>query len=121
MIAGTQFTIQPLPALRVRPNLTAGLAEVQAECEADRATCLVCEDVVIVFDLRARDGALEMFVWLAVALKHGAFERQAAAVCAVARDLGATTVAFESRRRGWARRLGPEWHPRGTREFVREV
>jgi hypothetical protein len=62
-----------------------------------------------------------MFVLLAVAFKHGAVERQDAALQIIARDLGARTIAFRARRKGWARRLGPEWQRRGTDEFVRAV
>lgn len=128
MIAGTAFTFQPPEAVtwagQFVPARVASPSEIQgirAECEADRAVCLACEDVVIVIELRAVGGVLEMYVWMAVALKHGAFERQSAAVQAIARDLGAARVAFYSRRQGWSRRLGPEWRPRGTSEFTREV
>jgi hypothetical protein len=76
---------------------------------------------MIVVDLRPYGDDLEMFVWIAIAFRHGAFERQDAAVRAIARDLGAQTIAFQTRRRGWARRLGPEWHRRGSNEFVRQV
>jgi len=63
----------------------------------------------------------EMYVLLAVAFSHGAVERQDAALQTLARDLGADAIAFRARRRGWARRLGPEWKRRGTDEFVRMV
>lgn len=128
MIAGTQFTFRdPVFAAQVLAGVdpeiatSAETARIQAECEADRACCLACDDVMVVFDLRNRDGQLEMFIQAVVALRHGAYERQTAAVHAIARDLGAATMAFESRRRGWSRRLGPEWHPRGTSEFTRKV
>lgn len=64
---------------------------------------------------------LEAFVYLAVAARHGAFDEAEPAVLAVARDLGATTVAFRSMRRGWARRLGAAWKPRSHGEFWRYV
>lgn len=128
MIAGTEFTFRPpefvAHACRdLRPGIATPteIDRIQAECEADRACCLACDDVMVVFDLRNRDGQLEMFIQAVVALRHGAYERQAAAVHAIARDIGAATIAFESRRRGWSRRLGPEWHPRGTSEFTRKV
>jgi hypothetical protein len=128
VIAGTEFSIQD-PAFvtwacqRLRPGIAnpSEIEGIQAECDVDRAVCVACEDVMFVFDLRGRDGVLEMFIWLAVAFKYGAFERQSAAMLTIARDLGASTVAFRSRRRGWARRLGPEWHPRGAEEFTRKV
>lgn len=128
MIAGTEFTFRPpefvahaCRSLRPEIATTAEIDRIRAECEADRACCLACDDVMVVFDLRNRDGQLEMFIQAVVALRHGAYERQAAAVHAIARDIGAATIAFESRRRGWSRRLGPEWHPRGTSEFTRKV
>lgn len=64
---------------------------------------------------------LEAYVLLAIAAKNGAFDAAEPAVLEVARDLKATTVAFRSVRRGWARRLGPAWMPRGAREFWRYV
>jgi hypothetical protein len=97
------------------------IAEIRAQCEANRALCLANEDGMTVVELRPHGDALELFVWIAIAFRHGAFERQDAAVLQVARDLGAQTLAFQSRRRGWARRLGPEWARRGTNEFVRSV
>ena len=66
-------------------------------------------------------GELEAFVLLAMASRVGAFQDAEPAVLTVARDLTATTVAFRSVRRGWARRLGPAWRPRGEREFWRPV
>jgi hypothetical protein len=97
------------------------LAEIQAQCEKEEALCLACEDGMIVIDLRPGPEGLEVFVWLAIAFRHGAYERQDAALLAIARDLGAQTIAFVARRRGWARRLGPEWHRRGKDEFMRRV
>lgn len=130
MIAGTSFTIQP-PNTVAQACLAYGrqfgmavseIEELQAECEAERAVCLGCEDGIVVVGLAPLNGGtLEMFVWLAVAFKHGAVERQDAALQAIARDLGAEAIAFCARRRGWVRRLGPEWTRRGSNEFVRPV
>ena len=130
MIAGTTFTIQP-PSMVARACLAHGrrfglsvdaIGEIQAECEANRAVCLACEDGIVVISAEPlRDCAVEMFVWLAVAFRHGAFERQDAALQDIARDLGAETIAFRAVRRGWARRLGPDWQRRGVDEFVRAV
>lgn len=110
----------PLPFTLVAPF---EVREMQAQCQAKGAWCLECDDGVLVVDLRPnREGtALELFVQLAVATRHGAFARQDAALQTLARDLGAETIAFNSRRRGWARRLGPQWHRRGETEFVRTV
>jgi hypothetical protein len=129
VISGTDFTIEPADfVLHVCRGLRHPVAshseiqEIRAQCAANRALCLACSDAMVVIDLRGtqRDN-LEVFVWIAMAFRHGAFERQEAALLAIARDLGAKTLAFVTRRRGWARRLGPEWRRRGIDEFVRSV
>ena len=97
------------------------LREIEAQCEARTAACAVNDDGLAVFTLRPFGDELELFVLLAIAFQHGAFARQESALRSIARDLGATTIAFETRRIGWARRLGPQWQRRGTREFVRPV
>ncbi len=126
--SGTDFTIYEPEFVaqttrKLRPGVASAseLAEIQAQCEKEEALCLACEDGMIVIDLRPGPEGLEVFVWLAIAFRHGAYERQDAALLAIARDLGAQTIAFVARRRGWARRLGPEWHRRGTDEFMRRV
>lgn len=128
MISGTDFYIEKpdfvLHACKGLPRSIISRSEVEemrAQCAAHQALCLACEDGMAVIDLRAYGSDLEMFVWIAVAFRHGAVERQMPALLAIARDLGAKTLAFESRRRGWARQLGPEWHRRGLDEFVRSV
>jgi len=95
--------------------------EIRAQCAAEEAVCLACDDGMVVVDLRPGPDGLELFIWIAVAFRHGAFNRQAVALRTIARDLGAQTIAFQARRRGWARRLGPEWRRRGSNEFVRSV
>ena len=130
MISGTAFTIEgPQMVEAACRGMRTGIVapseidEIQSQCESERALCLACDDGMLVVDVRSSPSgdAIEMFIWLAVGFKHGAVERQDAAMRAIARDLGATTVAFQSRRRGWGRRLGPEWHRRGKDEFVRQV
>lgn len=128
MISDTCFTIEdPEFVARACQGLRPGVAttfeigEVVAECEAERAMCLACPDGMLVVALTPGTEGLELFVWLAVAFRHGAFERQDAALDKIGRDLGAHTVAFQTRRRGWGRRLGPDWTRRGTTEFVRGV
>ncbi len=128
MISGTDFLIwEPELVTEATRGLRPGLAtpfeieEIQAECEADRAMCLACEDGMVVVQLRAMATHVELFVWLAIAFRHGAFERQLVALLEIGRELGAKTIAFGTRRRGWARRLGPEWTRRGSDEFVRPV
>ena len=128
MISSTDFLIEDPEFVaqttrKLRPGVASAseLAEIQAQCEKEEAICVACDDGMMVIDLRPGPEGLELFVWLAIAFRHGAYERQDAALLAIARDLGAQTIAFVARRRGWARRLGPEWHRRGTDEFMRRV
>ena len=130
MISGTAFTIEKpefvahaCRGLRKRVTTPSEIGEFVAKCRDQQALCLACPDGMMVVDLRPiADGyEVEMFVLALVAFKHGFYERQHAAARDIARDLGASQIAFQSRRNGWGRRLGPEWHRRGTDEFVRSV
>jgi hypothetical protein len=128
VISGTDFEIEEAVFVThacrgLRPGVASAseIDEIRAQCEANRALCLACDDGMVVIDLRPGSEGLELFVWIAVAFRFGAFERQVAALDSIGRELGAQTIAFQTRRRGWARRLGPEWHRRGTLEFVRLV
>lgn len=104
------------------PVATASeITELEAQCEDGRALCLSGPDGVVVIALQPFGLELELFVWLAVAFRHGAFQRQEPALLKIARDLGAQTLAFQTRRAGWVRRLGPQWQRRGTVEFMRYV
>lgn len=105
------------------PPLRSESIEALAEVRAGRALCFHGEPGTFVIGLGPGEnpGTLEAFVLLAVAARVGVFDESEPAVLAVARDLGAATVAFRSVRRGWARRLGPAWKPRGTTEFWRYV
>lgn len=128
MISGTSFTIEDATMVeaacrRIRASVASPseIVELRAQCEQGSAVCVACEDGTVVFDVRYVAAELEMFVWLAVAFRHGAFQRQESAMLSIARDLGAKTLAFQTRRRGWGRRLGPQWRRRGSLEFVRYV
>lgn len=128
MISGTDFLLEDaamIPAvcraLR-HPIATASeIEELRAQCEDGQALCLAGPDGVVVIALHVFGEEFELFVWLAVAFRHGAFQRQEAALLKIARDLGAQTLAFQTRRAGWARRLGPQWQRRGSLEFMRYV
>lgn len=127
MISHTDFTFEePEFVERACNGLRGGIAtpaevtEIRAQCESKEALCMACEDGMLVISLEPGPEGLELFVLLAVAFRFGAYERQGAALDAIGRDLGAKTVAFRARRRGWARRLGPEWQRRGS-EFVRSI
>ena len=104
-------------------QLPAGAEHAIEEARAGRALTLRGPFGVFVLTLRGGDNPpdLECFVLLAVASRFGAFEDAEPAVLSIARDLTATTVAFGSLRKGWARKLGPAWRPRGKREFWRHV
>ena len=129
VISGTEFCIEdPVfvahASRGLRPGVASAseLAEIEAQCEKEEAICVCVRGRHAgssTYD-QGRKG-LKLFVWLAIAFRHGAYERQDAALLAIARDLGAQTIAFVARRRGWARRLGPEWHRRGKDEFMRRV
>lgn len=128
MISGTEFTIEPPEMVEIASRglahtivTSSEIAEIKAQCESERAMCLACEDGMVVVELRPFGEELELFIWIAVAFRHGAFARQEIALQAIAMDLEATTLAFQTRRRGWARRLGPQWQKRGRDEFVRAV
>lgn len=128
MIAGTPFTLAPDDyardlCSRARGTLSDGEVEqIQAQCDSNRAAVLACDDAAIIVTLEPlRDGQHELFVWLAVANRYGAFDRHNADLDLIARDMGAEQIGFCARRRGWARRLGPEWKRRGENEFTRSV
>lgn len=132
MISGTPFLVaEPgTEALTIEAALRgsrhqlltpAELDDLKAQCEEGSALCVLCAVGVLVLSLEAAAEGLELFVKLAVASERGAFARHEQSVRAIARDLGATTIAFQTRRPGWARVLGPQWEPRGAFEFVRYV
>lgn len=98
----------------------AELDEIQAEVRSERAMCLQTADGFVIVGLYPRGGGLELYVWLAVASQRGAFARNEGSLVELARSFGAQAIAFRSRRRGWARRLGDAWKSRGD-EYVREV
>lgn len=92
---------------------------ILGEVLAGRALAFIGPEGVIVITLTPRGDSIELLVLLAVSTgAPGAFKRQEAAVCAIARDLGANAVAFKPYRRGWKRLVGPEWIMRGAL-FVR--
>lgn len=122
--SGTEFELVPFDAvLPTLGELPAGAEDALPSCRAEDALCFQGPHGVFVLTLRPGDnpGQLEAFVLLAIASRFGAFSAAEPAVLAIARDLTATTVAFGSMRRGWARRLGPAWKPRGKREFWRHT
>lgn len=122
--SGTEFELVDIDAALGRIGaLPVDADQAIEEARAGRALTFWGSAGLFVLTLCPGDnpGDLEAFVLLAVATRHGAFVDAEPAVLAIARDLTATTVAFRSVRRGWARKLGPSWRPRGKREFWRPV
>lgn len=129
MISGTTLVIEedsgviPWAALVCGKDIVTvdEIEEFVEQCEMGSAMCLTCDDGMAVIQLQPFGTELELFVKMAVAFRHGAFNRQEAAIVRVARELGARTIAFQTRRLGWRRHLGPQWQRRDTNEFVRLV
>ena len=71
---------------------------------ARNAVCLVCPDGVVSIALEVADsGRMRALVLIAVSTRFaGAFRRNEGHVIEIARSMGAATLAFRSRRRGWA-------------------
>ena len=105
------------------PNLLSSpeIDALEAKCEAERALCLLGDDGLVVVEPQPDGDRMQMFVRLAVGFRVGAYKRQGPALLQLARDLGASTIAFGSERRGWSRYLGPDWVSRGGGVFAREV
>ena len=87
---------------------------VKQACRDKRALCLESSDGVVIVSLvpNFNFGDNELSVLFACAWEgapHGAFERQQEALAQVARDLTAKRLVFHTTRRGWERRIGPEW------------
>lgn len=120
MIAGTAFDIVDVE--EVWPRLLGRLARcgtpasvllhTRARCHEGDALCLQSPDGVLIMSAHGLPGGgVEAQVLLAISSGHvGAFKRQEGAMVAIARDLGASVLSFQTDRRGWARMLGPAWH-----------
>lgn len=120
MIAGTTFVFGDLEFLlrwaagRARKigDAKETLQQVSRRCSDGSAVCLANDDgLVVIAPEQQPDGTMRAMVLLAVAEngRPGAFERQEDAVVAVARELGATQLAFRTTRKGWGRLVGPHW------------
>lgn len=124
MSSGTAYRLVEIDdVLPTLGPLPPGADDALQAARDESALCFQGPAGVFVLTLVPGDNPvhLEAFVLLAVASRVGAFEDAEPAVLAIARDLTATTVAFRSVRKGWARKLGPAWRPRGKREFWRPV
>ncbi len=116
------------PEIRVKAEKALDGGNISAdnmyrECLRGRALCFSSDDGVIIVALDPNEykNDFELLVLLAVGWgKHGAFDRNQKHVDQIARDLGASRVVFTTRRKGWERRLGPEWSLRSV-TYVKEV
>lgn len=134
MIGGTPFVFAKpgtegaaiaaaLLGQRRRLMTLAEVHDLKAQCEDGSAWCLLGFGGVLVVALipAGEPDRLELFVKLAVSGEPDTFRRCEPHVRALARQLGAATIAFEARRDGWGRVLGLEWQRRGDVEFVRSA
>lgn len=118
MIAGTDFTIAGFDVtLNAMPRHARRRVDrdTRIQSRARNAVCLVSKDGMVSIALQPKDdGTMRAFVLLAISdSAHGAFIRNEAAMLAIARDMGATSLAFRASRRGWERVVGPAWHRDG--------
>lgn len=120
MIAGTSFQllddVKPVwSRLLQRIARTNSPIEVMdlavRACENADAIPMLCPDGLVIMTLcEAPDGTITMFLMLGASFGDaGAFYRQEAALVAIAKDAGASRLAFRTDRKGWKRLLGPQW------------
>lgn len=116
MIADTHFLLGDIDAHweRIAPRLKyvdgEGAGFAREECRAGRAVCLATEEGIVVFNIEKTPDVTRLFVILAASTGAvGAFQRHEAAVCKIAKDIGAAEIAFKASRRGWEKLLGAEW------------
>lgn len=132
MVAGTEFVLVDVyavwPAIAARARRSRSdpdvLRDIRLRCLDGSAVCLQSPEGVVVLGARGTEaGGLVADVLLAVSAEgslQGTFKRHEDAMLAIARDLGASELAFKTDRRGWTRLLGPQWSEHdGT--FTRSV
>lgn len=132
MISGTPFRLVDIEAewgqieplvKGVDPSDNAG-DDLRACCREGRALCLISDDGVMVLNLipsRFGRGELELFVRLAASWgETGSIQRNDAHLDAIAKELGAVRIVFQTLRPGMRKALGPEWSVRYT-AFERAV
>lgn len=119
MIAGTYFAPTMWGAVEAvlrdrnaRVASATDIALVRAQCDEGSAIPLISPEAVMVVGLRGVGDGLQLWIWMAAGFSAGAFRRAEPALDAIARDMGATTIAFRPARRGWRRLAGSKWHER---------
>jgi hypothetical protein len=132
VISGTPFRIANVDedwlkiapmVIDVDPSDNAG-EDLRRECREGRALCLTSDDGLVVVNLqpdRYGSGDLELFVRMAVSNgEPGAIQRNDAHLDAIARDMGAKRLVFQTLRPGMHKVLNPMWKVRHT-VFERDV
>jgi hypothetical protein len=132
VISGTPFKIADVDddwlkiapmVIDVDPSDNAG-EDLRRECREGRALCLTSDDGLVVINLqpdRYGSGDLELFVRMAVSNgEPGAIQRNDAHLDAIARDMGAKRLVFQTLRPGMHKVLNPMWKVRHT-VFERDV
>lgn len=131
MISGTPFQIVDAgenwgwigPLVEgVDPSDNAGHG-LRQDCESGTALCLVSDDGLLVLELQPdRNGnGLELFVRMTVARgAKGTIQRNDAHLDAIAREMGATKIVFQTYRPGMRKLLSPDWRVQYT-TFERTV
>lgn len=102
------------PFVRARASKSgmtaAALEDLLERCASGRAVCLACRRGVVVVAPRAAGPIIRLVVLLAVSDgAPGAFQEYEAEMVQVAREFGASELAFETPRAGWAKLLGKHW------------
>ncbi len=123
-MSGTPFTLADIDVEwpRVGP-LVAGVDPsdnagdvLRQECREGRALCFVSGDGVLIVNLlpdRYGRGELELFVRLAASWgETGSIQRNDAHLDAIARDMGAVRIVFQTLRPGMSKLLSSAWSVR---------
>lgn len=96
--------------------------EVYAECSEGRAFLLLCEEgFVIVTESEDELAEKRLFIWCAYSrLKTPVFHTHIEDLKDLAKEIGASSIAFRTERVGFSRLLPPEWKV-GFIEYELEV
>jgi hypothetical protein len=92
-------------ALKAEYNLDWRPEDVYAQCLMGRAFCYVCPDGFVIVKPQENPFTLakELFVWICVSHAGDGLTDYYPDICAMAKDIYATTIIFESPRDGFRR------------------
>ncbi|GAP37375.1 hypothetical protein ABXN37_19830 [Piscinibacter sakaiensis] len=128
-VCGTAFRLVDAEAAHVLRRYGARIARSCATsravlhaldlCRRGRAVCLEGPDGVVIASLEVDPGnRCALHILLAASEgRPGAFRRAEPDIAAIAADIGAAEIRFDTDRPGWVRLLGPQWHRRGDTFF----